>query len=117
LFQEYGAFNFGYQNFFLDLTIINSTKLRLCNIIFKTIINFIIYIERSMSIFIIYIGIIGPLSHFDHTNFKSSLVIKMVNFSEILNGPLSYACHLTCECDYLSKLQFITHLSSENTIN
>jgi hypothetical protein len=54
----------------------------LCNII-KLIINFIIYIEGSMNIFIIYIGIIGPQSHFDCTNFKVSLVIKIINFNEI----------------------------------
>jgi hypothetical protein len=70
-----------------------------------------------MSIFIVYIGIIGPLFHFDHTNFKASLVIKIVNFSEIVKGPFSYACHLPCECDYLSKLQSITHLLNECTIN
>jgi hypothetical protein len=117
LFQEYGAFNFGYQFWFLGLRIIISTKLRLCDIIFKTRITFIIYIEGSMNIFIIYIGIIGPLSHIDHTNFKASLIIKIVNFSENLNGPFCYACHLPCECDYLSKLQFITLLSSESMIN
>jgi hypothetical protein len=36
------------------------TKLMLCNIILNIIINFIIYIERSMRMFIVYIGIIGP---------------------------------------------------------
>jgi len=54
----------------------------LCNII-KIIINFIIYIEGSMNIFIVYIGIMGPQSHFDCTNFKVSLVIKIINFNEI----------------------------------
>jgi hypothetical protein len=47
--------NFGFgalQTFF--------TKLMLCNIIFLKIIIFIIYIERSMSIFIVYIGVIRP---------------------------------------------------------
>ncbi len=53
----------------------------LCKIIFKIIINFII--EGSMSIFIIHIGIIGPLFHFDYTNFKVSSVIKIINFNEI----------------------------------
>jgi hypothetical protein len=48
----------------------------LCNIIFKIIIIFIIYIEGSIGIFIIYIGIIRPLFHFDYTNLKVSLVIK-----------------------------------------
>jgi hypothetical protein len=37
-----------------------------------------VYIEGSMSIFIIYIGIIGPQSHFDSTNFRTSLVIKII---------------------------------------
>jgi hypothetical protein len=41
------------------------------------------YIERSKNIFIIYIGIIGPHSHFDCINFKVSLVIKIINFNEI----------------------------------
>ncbi len=35
-----------------------------------------------MNIFIIYIGIIGPLSCFDYTNFKASLVIKIINYNE-----------------------------------
>jgi hypothetical protein len=38
-----------------------------------------------MGIFIIYIGIIGPLSHFDCTNFKVSLVIKIISFRGIKN--------------------------------
>jgi hypothetical protein len=38
-----------------------------------------------MGIFIIYIGIIGPLSHFDCINFKVSLVIKIINFNGIEN--------------------------------
>ncbi len=66
-------------------TIIIFTKLILCIIIKIIIINFIIYIERSMNIFIIYIGIIGPLSHFDYTNFKVSSVVKIINFNEIKN--------------------------------
>ncbi len=37
-----------------------------------------------MGIFIIYIGIIGPQSPFDYTNFRASLVIKIINFNEIL---------------------------------
>ncbi len=44
-----------------------------------------IYIERSMGIIIIYIGIIRPLSHFDNINFKASLVIKIINFNGIEN--------------------------------
>jgi len=55
----------------------------LCNIILKITINFIIYIEGSMGVFIIYIGIIGPLFRFDYTNFKVSLVIKKINFNKI----------------------------------
>jgi hypothetical protein len=55
----------------------------LCNIILKIIMNFIIYIEGSMNIFIVYIGIIGPQFHFDYTNFKVQLVIKIINFNEI----------------------------------
>jgi hypothetical protein len=38
-----------------------------------------------MGIFLIYIVIIGPLSCFDCTNFKNSLVIKIINFDEIKN--------------------------------
>jgi hypothetical protein len=36
-----------------------------------------------MNIFIVYIGIIGPLFCFDYTNFKVSLVIKIINFNGI----------------------------------
>jgi hypothetical protein len=36
-----------------------------------------------MIIFIIYIGIIGPKSCFDYTNFRASLVIKTINFNRI----------------------------------
>jgi hypothetical protein len=54
----------------------------LCSIIFL-IKCFIIYIEISMNIFIIYIGIIGPKFHFDYINFRVSLVIKIINFNEI----------------------------------
>jgi hypothetical protein len=55
----------------------------LCNIIFKILIIFIIYIEGSMSIFILYIGIIRPMSHFNYINFKASLIIKVINFDGI----------------------------------
>jgi hypothetical protein len=47
------------------------------------IISSIIYIEISMGIFKVYINIIRSLSHFDYTNFKSSLVIKIINFNGI----------------------------------
>jgi len=57
----------------------------LSNIIQKVKINFIIYIEGFMNMFIIYIGIIGPQSHFDYTNFRASLVIKIINFNGIKN--------------------------------
>jgi hypothetical protein len=36
-----------------------------------------------VSIFIICIGIIGPLSCFDYINFKASLIIKIINFNGI----------------------------------
>jgi hypothetical protein len=36
-----------------------------------------------MGIFIIHIGIIRPLFRFDYTNFKVSLVIKIINFHAI----------------------------------
>jgi hypothetical protein len=35
-----------------------------------------------MSIFIIYIGIIQPQYRFNYTNFKVSLIIKIINFNE-----------------------------------
>jgi hypothetical protein len=38
-----------------------------------------------MGIFIIYIGVIRPLFHFDCINFRASLVIKIINFNEIKN--------------------------------
>ncbi len=38
-----------------------------------------------MGSFIVYIGIIGPLSHFDYTNFKFLLVIQIMNFNGIKN--------------------------------
>ncbi len=84
MLQKRGTFNFGYQFWFLGPTTIIFTKLMLWNTIFKITINFIIYIERSMNIFIIYIGIIGPQSRFDYTSFKASSIIKIINFNEIL---------------------------------
>jgi len=51
---------------------------------FKIIINFIIYVERSMSIFIVYIGIIRPEYHFDYTNIKVPIAIIKINFNENL---------------------------------
>ncbi len=82
--QKNGTFNFENQFWFLGLIIIIFTKLMLCNIIFKIRINFIIYIARSINIFRVYISIIRPLSRFDCTNFKDSLIIKVINFNENL---------------------------------
>jgi len=57
----------------------------LCNIILKIILNLIIYIEGSTwHLFIIYIGIIKSLYCFDYTNFKASLVIKIIKLNGIL---------------------------------
>jgi hypothetical protein len=36
-----------------------------------------------MNVFIVYIGIIGPLFRFDYINLKVSLVIKIINFNKI----------------------------------
>jgi hypothetical protein len=36
-----------------------------------------------MNIFIVYVGIIGPLSRFDYINFNVSLVIKIIHLNEI----------------------------------
>ncbi len=77
---------------------------------FKMVINLIIYIEISMGIFVIYICIIRPLPHFDYTNFKVSLIVKIITFNGIKNMAHLATCHLPCECDYLSKFQFIKHL-------
>jgi hypothetical protein len=48
----------------------------LCNIIYKIKIKIVIYIEGSMSLFIIYIDIKWALSYFDYINFNNSLIIK-----------------------------------------
>jgi hypothetical protein len=85
LLQKYGAFNFGYQFWFFSPIIIIFIKLTSCNFIIKIIIHFIIYMEGSKGKFIIYMGIIGPLSCFDYINFKVSLVIKIINFIGIKN--------------------------------
>jgi hypothetical protein len=60
----------------------------LFNIIFKIVINFIIYIEGSMNKFIVYIGIIEPWSHFDYTSFRTSSIIKIISFNEIKKWPI-----------------------------
>jgi hypothetical protein len=49
-----------------------------------------------MNIFIIYISIIGPQSCFDYTNFRVSLVIKIINLNEIKN-----MAHLTLLVIYI----------------
>jgi len=84
----------------------------LCNNIFKIIINFIIYIKGSVSIFIIYIGILGPLSHFDCTNFKVSLIIKIISFNGI-NKMVHQAMFVIFHVNVivLSNFQFPTYLS------
>jgi hypothetical protein len=45
----------------------------------------VIYIERLMDIFIIDIGIIRSLFCFDYSNFKISLITKIINFNGIKN--------------------------------
>ncbi len=73
-----------------------------------------------MNIFIICIGTIAPQSCFDCTNFRASLVIKIINFNEIKKGPSNYVCRLLYGCDFLSNLQFtiyhtfITYLLKKN---
>jgi hypothetical protein len=65
-----------------------------------------------MSIFIIYIGIIGPQSRFDLTNFKVSLVIKIINFNEIKKMVhlvmlvIFYVDMISCQ-----NFKYTTHLS------
>ncbi len=87
MFQNYGRFNFGHQFWFLGLVIIIFTKILLWNnnITIIVIISLIIYIEISMGIFIMYINIIRSLSRCDYTNFKFSLVIKIISFNGIKN--------------------------------
>jgi hypothetical protein len=51
-----------------------------CYVVFKKT-NLIIYIERFKGIFMVYIDIIKPLFHLHCTNFKASLVIKIINFN------------------------------------
>jgi len=61
-----------------------------------------------MNIFMVYIGIIGPmLSHFDCTNFKVLLVIKIINFNENLKNThllmlvIFHVNVITCQNIYL----------------
>jgi hypothetical protein len=66
-----------------------------------------------MSIFIVYIGIIGPQSCFDYTNFKFSLVTKIINFNEIKKMAhltmfvIFYVDVITCQNFNLSHIYHI----------
>jgi len=78
------------------------------------------YVERSMSIFIIYIDIIWPRSHFDCTSFKASLTIIILNYNENLKMTqltmfvIFYVDVITCQifnllhiyCNFAKKLIF-----------
>jgi len=113
LFQKYDTFNFEYQLKFSGPTIIIFTKLILCIIIKIIIVNFIIYIERSMNIFIIYIGIIRPLFHFDYIKFKVSLVFKIINFNEIkklANQTMFIILHVNVITCQIFNLPHLSHL-------
>jgi hypothetical protein len=87
LFQKYNTFNLGYQFWFLGPK--NHYFYKLNVILYYLLKKFITYIEGSMNIFRRYINIIGPLFHFDYTNFKALLVIKTINFNEIKKAPLA----------------------------
>jgi hypothetical protein len=109
----YGTFNFNYQSWIFGLTLLFLQKY--CYE--KKIINSIIYIEGSMCIIIIYIGIIGPLSHFDYTNFKVSLIIKIINFNEILNMAhlvIIVIFHVNVITYQIFNLSHIYHIFVEN---
>jgi hypothetical protein len=122
------TFTFGFQFWFLGCTLIIFTNLMLCKIIFKMIINFII--EGSMSIFIVHIGIIMPLFHFDHINFKVSSVIKIINFNEIkkmahlVKLVIFHVNVITCEifnlppiyCIFARKTHFLRWKISNNLV-
>jgi len=81
LFQKCSTFNFGYQFWFLGPK--NHYFYKFNVILYYLLEIFITYIEGFMNIIRIYFNIIGPLSHFDDTNFKASLVIKIIIFNEI----------------------------------
>jgi len=73
----------------------------------------VIYIERSMGIFIIYIGIIRSLSCFDCTNFKISLVIKIISFNGIKNMahlPMLVIFHVNVITYHNFDLSHLSHL-------
>jgi hypothetical protein len=68
-----------------------------------------------MSIFIVYIGIIGPLSHFGYTNFKASLIMKIINF----NGIFLMAHVVMCvifHVNMIFNLSHIYHIFAEKII-
>jgi hypothetical protein len=89
----------------------------LCNIILNSK-KFIIYIERSINIFIGYIGIIGSLSHFDYINFKASLIIKIINFNGVLKMAhlvMLVIFHVNVIIDQNFNLPHIYHIFVEKT--
>jgi hypothetical protein len=99
--------------------------------------SLIIYIEISMGIFILYMNIIRSFSCFDYTNFKSSLVIKLMNFNGIQNMAhltmvvismwmwllLKFSTYNTFIASSLKKLIFlnekiqIDHMVSKHSLN
>ncbi len=70
-----------------------------------------------MGIFIVYIGIIGPLFCFDCINLKASLVIKIINFNGIENMPhlailvIVHVNVITCK---KFNLPYIHHIFAKN---
>jgi hypothetical protein len=71
-----------------------------------------------MNIFIVYICIIVPLSHFDYTNFKVSLVIKLINFNEyfkmahLIMLAIFHVNVITCQ---IFNLSHIYHIFAKKT--
>jgi hypothetical protein len=116
LFQKYSTFNFRYQIWFLGLK--NHYFYKLNVILYYLFKKFTTYIERSMNIFRIYISIIGPLTHFDCTNFKVSLVIKNLISMKFLKGPYSYMLVIfhanAITCQYFN-LKHIYHIFAKKT--
>jgi hypothetical protein len=73
-----------------------------------------------MSIFIIYIGIIGPLFCFDYINFKVSLVIKIINFNENLKMAhlaMLVIFHVNVIICQIFKLPHIYHIFAKKFIS
>jgi hypothetical protein len=61
-----------------------------------------------MGIFIVYIGKIRPLSHFDRTKFKVSLDIKIISFKNMAHQVMFVIFHVNviiCQ-----NFNFTTHL-------